>query len=115
MMAESYAAVVDAARVDTDDLLLVERDGAHAIVTLNDPDKLNPMSAGLTVRLRETLTDLARTSRYGQWCSPAPTRHSRRAAISGECETRRNRCSPDRAALPRSGAGFVWSSAGSHD
>jgi 2-(1,2-epoxy-1,2-dihydrophenyl)acetyl-CoA isomerase len=59
MMAESYAAAVEAARVDTEDLLLVERDGAHAIVTLNDPDKLNALSAGLTVRLRETLTDLA--------------------------------------------------------
>lgn len=58
-MVESYEAVVEAARANTEDLVLVERDGGHAIVTLNDPEKLNPLSAALTVRLRETLTDLA--------------------------------------------------------
>ncbi len=57
-MAETYADTVAKAR-GADDLVLVEREGAHAIVTLNDPDKLNPLSAPLTVRLREALTGLA--------------------------------------------------------
>ncbi len=50
--------MAEARRADPD-LVLVEREGAHAIVTLNDPDKLNPLSAALTVRLRDALTDLA--------------------------------------------------------
>lgn len=58
-MAETYAEAVEAARRAPGDLVLVERAGEHATVTLNDPDKLNPLSAALTVRLRETLTDLA--------------------------------------------------------
>jgi len=58
-MAESYASAVEEARAAGGDLVLVERDGAHATVTLNDPEKLNPLSAALTVRLRETLTELA--------------------------------------------------------
>jgi 2-(1,2-epoxy-1,2-dihydrophenyl)acetyl-CoA isomerase len=41
-------------------LVMVERSGAHAIVTLDDPDKLNPLSAGLTVQLHEELGALAR-------------------------------------------------------
>jgi 2-(1,2-epoxy-1,2-dihydrophenyl)acetyl-CoA isomerase len=41
-------------------LVVVERDGAHAIVTLDDPEKLNPLSAALTVQLHEQLTALAR-------------------------------------------------------
>ncbi|HEU0024622.1 MAG TPA: enoyl-CoA hydratase/isomerase family protein [Thermoleophilaceae bacterium] len=57
-MAETYAETVAEAR-GADELVLVEREGAHAIVTLNDPDKLNPLSAPLTVRLREVLTELA--------------------------------------------------------
>jgi 2-(1,2-epoxy-1,2-dihydrophenyl)acetyl-CoA isomerase len=57
-MADTYAETVARAR-GADELVLVERDGAHAIVTMNDPDKLNPLSAELTVRLREALTDLA--------------------------------------------------------
>ena len=32
---------------------------AHAVVTMNDPEKLNPLSAPLTVRVRERLTELA--------------------------------------------------------
>ena len=57
-MAETYAETVAKAR-GAEDLVLVEREGAHAIVTLNDPAKLNPLSAPLTVRLREALTELA--------------------------------------------------------
>jgi 2-(1,2-epoxy-1,2-dihydrophenyl)acetyl-CoA isomerase len=59
MMAESYADVVEGARAEGEGLVLVEREGAHAVVTLNDPEKLNPLSAQLTVRLREELTRLA--------------------------------------------------------
>jgi 2-(1,2-epoxy-1,2-dihydrophenyl)acetyl-CoA isomerase len=58
-MAETYVETVSEARTTDSDLVLVERDGAHASVTLNDPEKLNPLSAPLTVRLRETLTELA--------------------------------------------------------
>jgi 2-(1,2-epoxy-1,2-dihydrophenyl)acetyl-CoA isomerase len=58
-MAETYAETVTDARSNDADLVLVERDGAHAVVTLNEPDKLNPLSAPLTVQLRERLTELA--------------------------------------------------------
>jgi 2-(1,2-epoxy-1,2-dihydrophenyl)acetyl-CoA isomerase len=60
-MADSYAETVADARAEPGaaELVLVERSGAHATVTLNDPDKLNPLSAALTVRLREVLTELA--------------------------------------------------------
>jgi 2-(1,2-epoxy-1,2-dihydrophenyl)acetyl-CoA isomerase len=60
-MAETYAETVDAAGAEAgaDELVLVQRAGAHAVVTLNDPEKLNPLSAALTVRLREALTELA--------------------------------------------------------
>jgi 2-(1,2-epoxy-1,2-dihydrophenyl)acetyl-CoA isomerase len=59
MMGASYAEVVEAARAEGEGLVLVERGDAHAVVTLNDPEKLNPLSAGLTVRLREELAELA--------------------------------------------------------
>jgi 2-(1,2-epoxy-1,2-dihydrophenyl)acetyl-CoA isomerase len=58
-MAATYVETVEESRTEHADLVLVDRDGARATVTLNDPDKLNPLSAPLTVRLRETLTDLA--------------------------------------------------------
>jgi 2-(1,2-epoxy-1,2-dihydrophenyl)acetyl-CoA isomerase len=58
-MGASYVETVEETREVDADLVLVERDGAHAVVTLNDPDKLNPLSAPLTVRLREALTELA--------------------------------------------------------
>jgi 2-(1,2-epoxy-1,2-dihydrophenyl)acetyl-CoA isomerase len=41
-------------------LVVVERSGAHAIVTLDDPDKLNALSAALTVQLHQELGALAR-------------------------------------------------------
>jgi 2-(1,2-epoxy-1,2-dihydrophenyl)acetyl-CoA isomerase len=58
-MAESYTATVEEARLQGDGLVLVEREGGHAVVTLNDPEKLNPLGAALTVRLRDALTGLA--------------------------------------------------------
>ena len=60
-MADTYAETVADARAEPGaaELVLVERSGARATVTLNDPDKLNPLSPALTVRLREALTELA--------------------------------------------------------
>ena len=60
-MADTYAETVADARAEPGaaELVLVERSGAHATVTLNDPGKLNPLGAALTVRLREALTELA--------------------------------------------------------
>jgi 2-(1,2-epoxy-1,2-dihydrophenyl)acetyl-CoA isomerase len=54
-----YADFVAAAREVTDELVVVERGDAHAVVRLNDPSKLNVLSAALTVRLREALAELA--------------------------------------------------------
>jgi 2-(1,2-epoxy-1,2-dihydrophenyl)acetyl-CoA isomerase len=53
-------AVAQAREAGEGPLVTVERDGAHAIVTLDDPEKLNPLSAGMTVQLHEQLTTLAR-------------------------------------------------------
>ncbi len=38
---------------------VVERSGARAVVTLDDPEKLNPLSVALTVQLHRELTALA--------------------------------------------------------
>src|SRR2546423_15617672 len=54
----SYADFAAAAAQDERDLVRVERDGARALVTLDDPDKLNPLSGALTVKLRLALTEL---------------------------------------------------------
>jgi len=60
-VAESYAATVaEAIAADRGDLVLVEREGTRATVTLNDPEKLNPLSAELTVALRRSLEELVR-------------------------------------------------------
>jgi 2-(1,2-epoxy-1,2-dihydrophenyl)acetyl-CoA isomerase len=53
-------ATAEARGSDGRPLVVVERDGAHAIVTLDDPERLNPLSAALTVQLHERLTALAR-------------------------------------------------------
>jgi 2-(1,2-epoxy-1,2-dihydrophenyl)acetyl-CoA isomerase len=58
-MQKTYADVVAEARAASPELVLVERNGAHAIVTLNEPDRLNPLSAALTVRLHDVLAGLA--------------------------------------------------------
>ena len=59
-MAGSYTATVEEARAERGELVLVERDGAHAVVTMNEPERLNPLSAPLTVALRGALEELAR-------------------------------------------------------
>jgi 2-(1,2-epoxy-1,2-dihydrophenyl)acetyl-CoA isomerase len=57
-MTMTYDSIVEAARGQRE-LVAVSRDGAHAIVTLDDPEKLNPLSAELTVQLHDELAVLA--------------------------------------------------------
>src|ERR1044072_4106647 len=61
-MAETYGGTVAEALAEAreGDLVLVAREGARATLTRNDPEKLNPLSAALTVALRHELEDLAR-------------------------------------------------------
>jgi 2-(1,2-epoxy-1,2-dihydrophenyl)acetyl-CoA isomerase len=59
-MATTYPEAVAEARATDDRLVTVEREGAHAIVRMDDPDKLNPLSAELTVQLHDALRELAR-------------------------------------------------------
>ncbi len=59
-MTLTYADVVRDAREANDrSLVEVRRDGATATVTLDDPAKLNPLTAELTVELHEQLARLA--------------------------------------------------------
>lgn len=56
----AYEDIVRAARVERErDYVVVRREGQHAIVTLDDPEKLNPLSAELTVQLHDELALLA--------------------------------------------------------
>ena len=59
-MATTYVEAVTEARATGEQLVAVEREGAHAVVRMDDPDKLNPLSAELTVQLHDTLRELAR-------------------------------------------------------
>jgi 2-(1,2-epoxy-1,2-dihydrophenyl)acetyl-CoA isomerase len=60
-MAHTYIDVVDRVRAQNGRRLVdVQRDGARAVVTLDDPDKLNPLSAELTIQLHDELDALAR-------------------------------------------------------
>jgi 2-(1,2-epoxy-1,2-dihydrophenyl)acetyl-CoA isomerase len=44
---------------DRRELVAVERSGDRAFVTLNEPERLNPLSPGLNLQLQERLTELA--------------------------------------------------------
>jgi 2-(1,2-epoxy-1,2-dihydrophenyl)acetyl-CoA isomerase len=56
----AYEDIVRAARFERErDYVVVRREGQHAIVTLDDPEKLNPLSAELTVQLHDELALLA--------------------------------------------------------
>jgi hypothetical protein len=79
-MAETYTDAVAEAREAGADLVLVEHQGAHATVTLNDPEKLNPLSAPLTVALRDRCGSWQRTRRCARSCSPGPIPPSAPAA-----------------------------------
>lgn len=60
MTATTYAEIVAEAEGAGDGLVLVERDGSRATVTINDPEHLNPLSAALTLEPRRRLEELAR-------------------------------------------------------
>jgi 2-(1,2-epoxy-1,2-dihydrophenyl)acetyl-CoA isomerase len=55
----SYRRLVEDGRRDGADMINVERRGATAIVTMNDPTSLNPLNAPLTVTLLDRLGELA--------------------------------------------------------
>jgi 2-(1,2-epoxy-1,2-dihydrophenyl)acetyl-CoA isomerase len=59
MTITSYEQATAAARACEEVLVDVEREGSRAVVRLNDPGKLNPLSAELTVQLRDALSGLA--------------------------------------------------------
>jgi 2-(1,2-epoxy-1,2-dihydrophenyl)acetyl-CoA isomerase len=57
----NYEEIVERARSGRErDYVEVERSGIRATVTLDDPEKLNPLSAALTVQLHDELAALAR-------------------------------------------------------
>ena len=58
MSEHTYESVVAAGRASPA-LVRVEREGAAAVVTLDDPQRLNPLSPALTVQLRDRLGELA--------------------------------------------------------
>jgi 2-(1,2-epoxy-1,2-dihydrophenyl)acetyl-CoA isomerase len=54
----AYADFVAEARAVEDELIVIERGAAHAVVRLDDPPKLNVLSAALTVQLHDALREL---------------------------------------------------------
>jgi 2-(1,2-epoxy-1,2-dihydrophenyl)acetyl-CoA isomerase len=58
----SYEEAVALARAEKRQLVDVIREGARAEVHLNDAEKLNPLSAALTVQLHDALAELCRDS-----------------------------------------------------
>ena len=54
-----YAELLSEGASDTRRLVHVERDQTRAVLTLCDPDRLNPLSAGLMMQLQAHLMDLA--------------------------------------------------------
>jgi 2-(1,2-epoxy-1,2-dihydrophenyl)acetyl-CoA isomerase len=55
----TYSTLVSEARAVTDELVQVERADAHAIVRMHDPERLNALSAPLTLQLLDAVTGLA--------------------------------------------------------
>ena len=58
-MTTTYASLVEDARAHEQRHVRVERAAAHAVVTMDDPDSLNALSAPMTVQLLDALTELA--------------------------------------------------------
>src|SRR5215210_645935 len=58
-LAASMKRRLKAARAEARELVHVERSGDRAVVTLDDPGKLNVLSGAMTWQLRETLAALA--------------------------------------------------------
>lgn len=59
-MTKSYEETLASAGERGNGLVLTEREGASATVTMNDPERLNALSAELTIELRRRLEELAR-------------------------------------------------------
>ncbi|HEX5610559.1 MAG TPA: enoyl-CoA hydratase/isomerase family protein [Solirubrobacterales bacterium] len=55
---DSYADLIAEGRADERRLVLVEREGERATVTLSDPERLNPLSAGLMLQLLDALAEV---------------------------------------------------------
>jgi 2-(1,2-epoxy-1,2-dihydrophenyl)acetyl-CoA isomerase len=58
-MITSYPEALEAARATADRRVLLERDGARAVVRMHDAEKLNALSLTLTVQLHDVLRELA--------------------------------------------------------
>ena len=58
-MPTTYEDAVTEAHAEERQLVQVERNGASAVVTLDDPEKFNPLSLALTVQLHRQLNGLA--------------------------------------------------------
>lgn len=59
-MPSGYHELVQSARAQRDrTLVTVAREGSRALVTLDDPKRLNPLSAQLTLQLHDALAELA--------------------------------------------------------
>ena len=58
-VSRSYQDLIDEARAVEDQLVVVERTDAHAVVRMHDPEKLNVLSAALTIQLHDALRELA--------------------------------------------------------
>jgi 2-(1,2-epoxy-1,2-dihydrophenyl)acetyl-CoA isomerase len=56
---EGYRTIIESARADDRTLVRVERGDGHAVVTMDDPETLNALSAPLTLQLHDALTELA--------------------------------------------------------
>jgi 2-(1,2-epoxy-1,2-dihydrophenyl)acetyl-CoA isomerase len=54
-----YRDLLRSGAADDRELVTVERSGGRAIVTLNEPERLNPLSVGLNLQLQERLSELA--------------------------------------------------------
>ncbi|HEX8646923.1 MAG TPA: enoyl-CoA hydratase/isomerase family protein [Thermoleophilaceae bacterium] len=54
----TYTTLVEEARAQGDGLVQVERGDGHAIVRMHDPERLNALSAPLTLQLLDALTDV---------------------------------------------------------
>ena len=61
-------------------LVTVTRDAQRAVLTLDDPDRLNPLSTGLILQLQQHLAELAADPQLRAIVITAPATHSRPAA-----------------------------------
>src|SRR5947199_4516257 len=59
MSPRTYADLIDEARTDGRELIHVDREDGVALVTMDDPESLNPLGLALTVQLGERLRELA--------------------------------------------------------